>query len=323
MNTFIEGQRVFVGEDSREEVLEGRFRAFAEECDLIQGFQVLADAYGGFAGYASAYLQRVREEYPKSPIVLYSVCAGCEDSMGTAQQTDVSVAVATALGQEVSMSVPLFAPPRLDRPDLGVSLDFGSQFQTSAFAAANVAQWSYSLLARSRTMDEVVDQATHQGFYRIAESLLAPRLEISGDSASTRSSVSDLVRDRFVACSSVRVDSIESLAGQLFVDRGTAVTRLVADMLPRSAYVDNGRAVALPKAFPSIFGGPQRAESGKLASVGVAGLLCSTSGSEARLQRLHSSLKTEQSRHLKDYERDDIRELRYALDSCIDRYSSI
>ncbi|KAJ1846364.1 hypothetical protein LPJ57_009035, partial [Coemansia sp. RSA 486] len=60
-----------------------------------------------------------------------------------------------------------------------------------------------------------------------------------------------------------------------------------------------------------------------LARVGVAGLLCSTSGSEAYLQRLHGSLRTEQSRHLKEYERDDVREFRYALDSCIDRYSSI
>ncbi|KAJ1826987.1 mtDNA inheritance, partitioning of the mitochondrial organelle [Coemansia sp. RSA 2599] len=324
MNTFIEGQRVFEGEDSRDEVLEGRFREFAEECDLIQGFQVLADACGGFAGYASAYLQRVREEYPKSPIVLYNVCADRADGVGAARQTDIAVAVATALGQEVSMSVPLFAPSGMGRPGLGVDLDLGSQFQTSAFAAAHTAQWSYSLLARTKTMDDVVDQVTRQGCYRIAESLLAPGLEIGGGgSMAERRSVSELVRSRFIVCSSARVDSIESLAGQLFVDRGTAVTRLVADMLPRSAYIDNGRAVALPRAFPPIFGGPKRTEPGRLASVGVAGLLCSTSGSEAGLQRLHGALKPEQSKYLKDYERDDIRELRYALDSCIDRYSSI
>ncbi|KAJ2234698.1 mtDNA inheritance, partitioning of the mitochondrial organelle [Coemansia sp. RSA 485] len=322
MNTFIEGQRVFEGEDARYEALEGRFREFAEECDLIQGFQVLADACGGFAGYASAYLQKVREEYPKSPIVLYNVSACSADSMAAAQQTDIAVAVATALRQEVSMSVPLFAPSGLDRPGLGVKLDIGSRFQTSAFAAANAAQWGYSVLARTRTVDEIVNQATQQGCYRIAESLLAPGLEVAGG-LDERCSVSDLVRDRFVACSSARVDSIESMAGRLFVDRGTAVTQLVADTLPRSAYVDNGRAVALPRAFPSIFSGPKRAGPGRLASVGVAGLLCSTSGSEAYLQRLHGSLRTEQSRHLKEYERDDIREFRYALDSCIDRYSSI
>ncbi|KAI9501026.1 Tubulin/FtsZ, GTPase domain-containing protein, partial [Coemansia spiralis] len=71
LNTFLEGMQVFAGEDGRDDVLEGNLRVFAEESDYLQGFQVFADAVGGFAGYGSAFMAKARDEFPKTPILLY------------------------------------------------------------------------------------------------------------------------------------------------------------------------------------------------------------------------------------------------------------
>ncbi|KAI7826709.1 Tubulin/FtsZ, GTPase domain-containing protein [Kickxella alabastrina] len=340
MNTFQEGQGVFAGENSREDVLEGRMREFAEECDQIQGFQVLADAYGGFAGYASAYMEKVREEFPKTTIALYNVSGSTVESMEVAHQMDAAISLATALELGVPMVVPLFAPSHMDRLRPGIDVRSGL-FQNSAFLAMNVAQWSHPLLTRVRSLDEIVDQTTQQQYFRLAESLLAPGIHI-GEGAKFEQ-LGGLLGSQFAACSAVEVGAVERLAGQLFVDRGTALTRVVSERYDHSAYLDCKSPVALSRSFPPIFRGissngkrttdlsaqnahqnaqpaisPERPES-----VGVAGLLCTTTGSTKFVEKLHYSLKTERSKHLKDYERESIREFRYTLDSTIDKYSSI
>ncbi|KAJ2795815.1 mtDNA inheritance, partitioning of the mitochondrial organelle [Coemansia guatemalensis] len=110
MNTFQEGMQVFAGNDRREDALEGGFRVLAEECDHLQGLQVLADAFGGFAGYGSAFMARIRDEYPKAPVLLYSI-GGTQHSsrLQSTQLMDTAVATATNI-EFVSMNVPLFAP---------------------------------------------------------------------------------------------------------------------------------------------------------------------------------------------------------------------
>ncbi|KAJ2207400.1 mtDNA inheritance, partitioning of the mitochondrial organelle [Coemansia sp. RSA 521] len=219
MNTFQEGLQVFAGTDSRGDVLEGNFRAFAEECDHLQGFQVLADAFGGFAGYGSAFMAKIRDEYPKAPILLYSVGrTQPARQLRNVQLMDAAISVATN-SEIVSMSVPLFTP--------------------------------------------------------------------------------------------------------------TPITKLNAHI-----HITDPVSVQLPRVFPQIFQGIDKqgflanspgptpsAENAK--QLRMAGLLCTSPASLDYLQQLHTAVKTEHSRHFKDYERETVREYRYTLDRMIDRYSAI
>ncbi|KAJ1837340.1 mtDNA inheritance, partitioning of the mitochondrial organelle, partial [Coemansia sp. RSA 2703] len=167
MATFNEGRNVFTGMNAREDMLEGAFRNYAEACDQLQGFQALSDAQGGFAGFGMAFLECVRQEYPKSPIVLYNAQAARLQQIGVAGRVDVAVALASALEQDVSMSVPLFAPPRV-----------AGLYGGGAWMAANVAQWSWGVVAGVQGLGDVVDCATRQRGFRVAETLLAPGLDV-------------------------------------------------------------------------------------------------------------------------------------------------
>ncbi|KAJ1724965.1 mtDNA inheritance, partitioning of the mitochondrial organelle [Coemansia erecta] len=323
LSTFSEGRSVFEGMDARDDLLEGAFRRYAEACDRIQGFQTIADASGGFAGFGLAFLERLREEYPKSPLVLYN--ARAEEGrglsgLGLAARVDVAVALAAALEAGVSMSVPLFAPQ-----SVATGGGSGGVYRGSAFLAANVAQWGWGVVAGGVGLDELVDRATGQGLFRVAETLLAPGLDASGSTG-----LAELLGSggggggSFTACSEAKIESLEMLAGRLFVDRGTDVGRLVRQTMPPAAAVRFEAPVPLPRTFPPIFAQhviPKRI--GGVDCVGVAGLLCSTSGSMGYLQTLHGSLAAEHSKYLKDYEREAVREFRYSLDTAIDRYSMI
>ncbi|KAJ2040027.1 mtDNA inheritance, partitioning of the mitochondrial organelle [Coemansia sp. RSA 922] len=315
MNTFQEGGDVFAGENGRDEMLEGKFRGLAEACDQMQGFQVMADAHGGFAGFGAGFVGKVREEYPKSSILMYNVASGRASDMGSTQTIDAAIALATNL-ESVSAAVNMYVPSGLKKLYPRVQIEEGSRYQTSAFAAMNVSQWSQCLLTGRRNLDDMISQVTQQQYFKVAESLLSPGLQIN-DPKYDYSSVAGLLEQRFVASSGTVVGDLSSLAGQLVVDRGTEFSRLVRERYAATAYADLGQAVGLPRSFPrGIFQGARD-------SVGVAGMLCTTAGTAGYVQRLHESVQVERSRHVKDYEREWIREVKGILDSVIDRYATI
>ena len=50
------------------EAFENRLHFFAEECDSLQGFQLLVDTDDGFAGLASCLAEELAEEYGQKGI---------------------------------------------------------------------------------------------------------------------------------------------------------------------------------------------------------------------------------------------------------------
>ncbi|KAJ2811363.1 mtDNA inheritance, partitioning of the mitochondrial organelle, partial [Coemansia sp. 'formosensis'] len=165
MNTFQEGGEVFAGENGRDEMLEGRFRALAEACDQMQGFQVLADAYGGFAGFGAGFMEKVREEYPKASILMYNVAGGRVGDMGSTQTIDAAIGLASNL-ENVSAAVNMYVPSALRKLYPGVQIEESSRYQTSAFMAMNVSQWSQCLLTGTRRLDEMIEQVTQQQYFK-------------------------------------------------------------------------------------------------------------------------------------------------------------
>ncbi|KAG0229439.1 mtDNA inheritance, partitioning of the mitochondrial organelle [Actinomortierella wolfii] len=72
-DVFSYGKAAFVDTEKETESYEENLRSFAEECDQLQGFQVLTDVLDGWGGFAAAYLEQLREDFPKSSILTYGL----------------------------------------------------------------------------------------------------------------------------------------------------------------------------------------------------------------------------------------------------------
>lgn len=62
--------------DREHDLLDRDFRLFAEECDQIQGIQMITSADDGWAGFASKYIEDLHDEFGKVPIVVWGVEGG-------------------------------------------------------------------------------------------------------------------------------------------------------------------------------------------------------------------------------------------------------
>jgi hypothetical protein len=51
------------------DTFEDKLRHYAEECDRVQGFHLLADAFNGFGGMASTCTNFIAEEFSKKPLL--------------------------------------------------------------------------------------------------------------------------------------------------------------------------------------------------------------------------------------------------------------
>ncbi|KAF9438617.1 mtDNA inheritance, partitioning of the mitochondrial organelle [Entomortierella beljakovae] len=72
-DVFSYGRNAFIDTEKEKDTYDENLRLFTEECDQLQGFQVLADIMDGWGGFATSYLEQLREDYPKSSIVVYGL----------------------------------------------------------------------------------------------------------------------------------------------------------------------------------------------------------------------------------------------------------
>ncbi|XP_028911291.1 protein misato homolog 1 [Ornithorhynchus anatinus] len=73
LEAFGQGERLLAGPRYAEE-LEDRLHFFVEECDCLQGFQVLCDVHDGFAGVGARAAELLRDEYPGRGILTWGLC---------------------------------------------------------------------------------------------------------------------------------------------------------------------------------------------------------------------------------------------------------
>lgn len=82
------------------EDMNERLRFFIEECDHIQGIQFVVDDFGGFSAVAVEILEGIADEYPNTPVLLYSVRDPCAYAYAINQKSSI----ARALHDAVSFS---------------------------------------------------------------------------------------------------------------------------------------------------------------------------------------------------------------------------
>ncbi|KAJ3292400.1 Protein misato 1 [Borealophlyctis nickersoniae] len=70
---FTQGRELFANPEFQDDFVDERLRFFAEECDSLQGFNVLGDVSDGFSGLAASILEFVRDEFPKKDILSFGI----------------------------------------------------------------------------------------------------------------------------------------------------------------------------------------------------------------------------------------------------------
>lgn len=70
------GEELFAGLDRDQDIVDRDLRPFAEEADQMQGIQVITTLDDAWGGFASKYVERLRDEYGKIAIWVWGLQGG-------------------------------------------------------------------------------------------------------------------------------------------------------------------------------------------------------------------------------------------------------
>jgi len=73
------GEELFNSLDKEHDLLDRDLRPFAEEADQMQGIQLMTGIDDAWGGFASRYMDRLRDEYGKTTVWVW----GLEDGIAT------------------------------------------------------------------------------------------------------------------------------------------------------------------------------------------------------------------------------------------------
>jgi len=142
------GEGLFMSMDRDVDLLDRDVRVWAEECDQMQGIQVYTGGDDAWGGFASRYVERLRDEFGKMALWTW----GVEEEHGKgqrAQQLRRSLNAARTI-HEMSTHASMYIPISLPAAPLPayVHLDRNSQWHVSALLSAAVE--SMTLPSRTR-----------------------------------------------------------------------------------------------------------------------------------------------------------------------------
>ncbi|KAI1476474.1 tubulin nucleotide-binding domain-like protein [Daldinia eschscholtzii] len=147
------GEELFSSLDKEHDLLDRDLRPFVEEADQMQGLQVMTGIDDAWAGFAAKYLERLRDEYGKTPIWVFGAQ---EPNRGLSREKRLlklanKARALTEFNSQASLVVPL-ALPESPLPT-SVRLDPASAWHVTALFAA--ALESTTLCTRLKTSDHV------------------------------------------------------------------------------------------------------------------------------------------------------------------------
>ena len=106
------GEELFVSMDTDNDLLDRDVRVWAEECDQMQGMQIFTGGDDAWGGFASRYVEKLRDEYGKMPIWTW----GIEEEQGRGQmakqllRTINAATTINEMARNASLYVPLSVP---------------------------------------------------------------------------------------------------------------------------------------------------------------------------------------------------------------------
>lgn len=72
-NSWQDGEDLFESICRESDPVDDELRPLIEDCDQMQGVQLLTSVDDGWGGFASKYLERMRDEYGKSSVVVWAL----------------------------------------------------------------------------------------------------------------------------------------------------------------------------------------------------------------------------------------------------------
>ncbi|TVU49407.1 hypothetical protein EJB05_00715 [Eragrostis curvula] len=163
--------REVVSEWSQMEEMNERLRFFVEECDHIQGIQLIVDDSGGFSSVAAQYLESIADDYTHTPVLLY--CARDPVSYGSRRNQRESIirslhdAVSfSKLSSFSNLMVPIGLPSLSYFSPL-LSIQDEKRFHSSAICAAAI--HSVTVPFRQQHVSPASDLAHSSGNLDIGE----------------------------------------------------------------------------------------------------------------------------------------------------------
>ncbi|KAL8773301.1 MAG: hypothetical protein Q9209_001695 [Squamulea sp. 1 TL-2023] len=131
------GEELFSKLDKYHDLLDRDIRLWVEECDQMQAIQIFASADDAWGGFASKYVEALRDEYGKTPLWFW----GLEDQAGQGQRAKHLIRIVNtaqslqAISPLASMYVPLAVPSHVP-PHVG--LDRSCQWHVSGLLSMAV-----------------------------------------------------------------------------------------------------------------------------------------------------------------------------------------
>ncbi|RKP27706.1 Tubulin/FtsZ, GTPase domain-containing protein [Syncephalis pseudoplumigaleata] len=84
LDWFAQGADVWQQTDAPSSLIDDELRWFAEACDYLQGFHIMADTANGYGGYTAQLLAELRDEYGKSDMIVFGVADRLADEHNAA-----------------------------------------------------------------------------------------------------------------------------------------------------------------------------------------------------------------------------------------------
>ncbi|KAL8839002.1 MAG: hypothetical protein Q9170_001933 [Blastenia crenularia] len=111
------GEELFSNLDKEHDLLDRDLRPWAEECDQMQAIQIFAGADDAWGGFASKYIESLRDEYGKTSIWFW----GLEEEVGQGQKSKQMLrtvntaqsleAISTMVSMYIPLAIPSYLPP--------------------------------------------------------------------------------------------------------------------------------------------------------------------------------------------------------------------
>ncbi|KAJ4391767.1 mtDNA inheritance, partitioning of the mitochondrial organelle [Gnomoniopsis smithogilvyi] len=135
------GEELFANLDKEHDIMDRDLRPFVEEADQMQGIQIFATLDDAWGGFASKYLERLRDEYGKTTVWVWGA-QGAAQGVNREKRLLRLVNKAKSLTEmykQASLLIPISLPstlsPRLRKK---LSFDPASTWHTSALLSAAI-----------------------------------------------------------------------------------------------------------------------------------------------------------------------------------------
>ncbi|RDA88484.1 hypothetical protein CP532_6604 [Ophiocordyceps camponoti-leonardi (nom. inval.)] len=294
---FAMGHELFDSLAKEHDVLDRDWRPFVEECDAMQGIQVVATLDDAWGGFASFYLEALRDEYPKSSIWVWGLQNPQPFSSPGSRQMRL-VNTAQSLIQTCSMAstvVPL-AMPTEDRVPPHITVNRNSLWETSGLLSTVVetATLPSRLTDDPTTLSDMAEHLNIGGSKPLARASM-----IAGRQASDLVAKPMDLTPSYPSRKRARVGERDRIFGQLTTRRGGDMDRadLKDDALEQPARPMVGNPVtrlytsSLP--FPLLNSFPPLYEdaSSDVGGIPVKTVLSTDSSISTRLRSLRSQIR--------------------------------